>query len=263
VERAATGEVRYEFRAAVARITLARPQRANALSRDVMAAMVECLERAANDSRVRVVEITGAGSVFCAGADLKEVASGTEHSRLGPVPMRGVHRNVLEALLEMPVPTLALVNGPAVAGGCELALACDLRIASENAFFQLPEAKRGLAANFATAVLADIVPRGIAAEWLFTGRRVGVDVALRWGLVNRVASAADLAAAAAELVGDIAGNAPLSLRRMKEMMVKSTGLPVPVALRLGTLGPSPYLSADRFEGAAAFFEKRPPNWEGR
>lgn len=263
VENAASNDVRYELRGAVARITLARAQRANALCRAVMVAIVEFLERAADDSRVRVVEITGAGSVFCAGADLKEPVPSAEESRLGPVPMRGVSRNVLEVLLEMPVPTVALVNGPAVAGGCELTLACDLRIVSSDAFFQLPEAKRGLAANFATAVLAGIVPRGIAAEWLFTGRRVSAEEALKWGLANRVVSATELSAAADTLVAEISENAPLSLRRMKEMMVKSWGIPVPVALRLGTLGPSPYLSADRVEGASAFFDKRTPQWEGR
>jgi enoyl-CoA hydratase/carnithine racemase len=263
VEHATSNDVRYELRDAVARLTLVRPQRANALSTAVTWAMVEFLERAANDPRVRVVEITGAGSVFCAGIDLTEPVPAAEESRLGPVPMRGVGRNVLEVLLEMPVPTLALVNGPAVAGGCELALACDLRVVSTDAFFQLPEAKRGLAANFATVVLAGIVPRGIAAEWLFTGKRVSAEEALRWGLANRIANATDLAATAAALVAEISENAPLSLRRMKEMMVKSWGMPLPVALRLGTLGPSPYLSADRFEGVSAFFDKRAPQWQGR
>ncbi|MFD2421415.1 enoyl-CoA hydratase/isomerase family protein [Amycolatopsis pigmentata] len=256
-------DVHYTVSGGTARITICRPERANALSNDVLVGLVEHLERAAGDNAVRVVAITGEGAVFCAGRDLKEESGGSGNGAFSPLPMRGVHRNVLEVLLEVPKPTLAIVNGPAVAGGCELALACDLRVVSDQAFFQLPEAKRGLAANFASVVLAGMVPRGVAAEWLFTGRRIPAAEAWKWGLVNRVAGPDEVARAAESLVAEIVDNAPLSLQRMKEMMVKSVGLPVPAALRIGSLGSNPYSSLDRAEGARAYFEKRAPQWEGR
>lgn len=255
--------VHYAVENRVARISLDRPAHANAISYDVMLGIIRGVELAAEDPAVTLVQIAGTGTVFSSGRDMKEASVVDRSPEFSRTLMKGMYRNLFETLVESPKPTMAVVNGPAVAAGAELALACDLRILADDAFLQLPEARRGVAANFGTIVLSQIAPRALAAEWLFTGRRIPSDEALRFGLVNRVVARDELSAAAEELAGQITANAPLSLRRMKESMTKSWGVPLPTALRLGTLGPNPYLSEDREEGARAFFERRDPEWSGR
>lgn len=255
--------VHYSAEDGVARLEVDRPDHANAISYDVMLGIIRGVETAADDPAVSLVQVTGAGTVFSSGRDMKEAGVVDRSPEFSRTLMKGMYRNLFEVLVESPKPTMAIVNGPAVAAGAELALACDIRILAAEAYLQLPEARRGVAANFGTIVLSQIAPRALAAEWLFTGRRILAEEALRFGLVNRVVPRAELAASAADLAGQIAANAPLSLRRMKESMTKSWGIPLPTALRLGTLGPNPYLSEDREEGARAFFERRDPEWSGR
>ena len=171
-------------------------------------------------------------------------------------------RTVFEVVTETPVPIIAALTGAAVAGGFELALACDLRIAAPGIRMGLPEATIGLAANFGSVVLPKRIPMGIAMELLLTGEYVTSEVAERWGLVNRIVPRDDVLPEALRLAEKIAANAPLSVRRMKETAVKGLELPLWQALRLD-VGPNPYLSEDRREGIAAYLEKRPPRWTGR
>jgi len=178
------------------------------------------------------------------------------------VPMTGRYRNVFESVLETYKPTIAALNGPALAGGCELALACDLRLAADHAFLGMPEVKIGMGANFASVLLPRLVPRAIALEMLYTGETISAQDALRHGLVNRVVPKAELADATERFVRGIVANAPLTLRRYKEMSTKGWELSVHAALRLNA-GPNPYLSEDREEGIRARLEKRPPRWKGR
>ena len=242
-------------------LILDRPERRNALSTALQADLVEQFLSLAADG-VRAVVLTGNGPAFCAGFDLKEIRAADERGERFRPPMNRPARNLFEVLTETPVPVIAALNGAAVAGGFELALACDIRIAAPGIRLGLPEAQIGMGANFGSVVLPKRVPMGIALEMLLTGDYVSSEYAERWGLVNRVVEPADVLPTALRLAERIAANAPLSVRRMKETAVKGLELPLWQALRLD-VGPNPYLSEDRAEGIAAYLEKRPPRWTGR
>jgi enoyl-CoA hydratase len=176
--------------------------------------------------------------------------------------MKRPARSLFEVVTETWVPTIAALNGATVAGGLELALACDIRLAAPGIPMGLPEATIGMGANFGSVVLPRRLPTGLAMELLFTGETITSEEAERWGLVNRVVPIDRLLDEAVALAERIAANAPVSVRRMKETAVKTAELPLWQALRLD-VGPDPYTSEDRAEGIAARLEKRPPRWRGR
>ena len=258
--------VLYEQKGAVSYITINRPDRMNALGHDVRRDLIDAFSKVRYDPSVRVAIITGAGErAFCAGGDLKEhkeiferkpVRVGPDYGALDEPP------NSSTIALETYKPLIAAVNGFALAGGCELAVACDIRIASENASFAVTEAKVGRGANFASVMLQNVIPRGFAMQMLFTGEPISAREALRIGLVNQVVPLPDLLTTAGTLAEKIAQNAPVSLRRIKELSIKSLGTPLFFALKMAP-GPSPYETEDAREGAKAFAEKRTPMWKGK
>jgi enoyl-CoA hydratase len=271
-----------EVRDRVAYATLDRPERLNALSVGLTNDLVDAFDAFSTDPDIWAVLLTSTGErAFSAGADLKEMGQNVmgqrtaaaedgdedgeparRRRRAGTVPMTGPRRNFFEVILECSKPTVAAMFGWAMGGGCELGLACDVRIAADDLRIGMPETKRGLGANFGSVVLPRVVPLGLAYQMLYTGEPLTAEEALRWGLVQSVVPRSELTERAEALVRSIVANAPLTNQRYKAMVGKGRDLPVAAALRLN-VGPNPYLSEDRKEGVAAFLERRSPNWQAR
>jgi enoyl-CoA hydratase/carnithine racemase len=238
-------------------ITINRPEVRNAINlataEALAAALVELDERADVTAGV----LTGAGSTFCAGMDLKAFLAGERPS----VPGRG-----FAGIVEQPPskPLIAAVEGAALAGGFEIALACDLIVAAETAFFGLPEVKRGLvAAGGGLLRLPERVPFHVAMEWALTGTMVSASMAKDVFLVSRVTPEGESLNAALELARMIAANGPLAVLATKKILVQSRDWPDNEAFRRQSEISEPVRSSeDAREGALAFTEKRPPQWRG-
>lgn len=244
----------------VCTITLNRPEKRNALTTDMIALLHAAVERVAASSDVRTLVLRGNGQAFCAGLDLRELAAQREAGRVETHTLE----EVLRTLEHCPMPTIAAVQGDAVAGGCELALHCDLLIAADNARFAMPLARIGISVPVAlTWKLVDTIGASATKELLFTGEPLAADAALDRGLINRVVPAAQLGTAVRDLAGQIARNAPLSLRAMKAYVQRATD--AKRAHRrddLDALFQQVQASEDAKEGLAAQRERRAPVFRG-
>lgn len=245
-------------------VTLNRPDKRNAIddvTRDALAAAFADLDQ---DGAIRVAILTGAGAAFCAGVDLATPGNVAAQSANVATPI--VSRPRLSAPLEnFSKPAIAALNGVAVGGGLELALACDIRIAATGARFGLPEVKIGsLPGSGGTQRLAGTVGRSVAAQMLFTGEMISAEQALAAGLISEVLAPDVLLERAWALARTIAANAPLSLVAIKKAFRAATDQPLAAGFELErALYGALTLSEDRAEGRAAFREKRKPEFKGR
>ena len=247
----------------IATLTLNRPDALNAISRQLAAELLATCQALTERADVWAVIVTGAGErAFCAGADLKE-------RRMLAPEERAAHTAAIEvtaeALADLPMPTIAAVRGFALAGGAELAIACDLRVAADDATFGFPEVKIGIFPGAGGALrLPRIVGSGAARDLLFTGRQVTAAEAFRLGLVDRLAPADSVLEAAGALAASIAANAPLAVRAVKRALEESLGTPPADARRaVNALRGALDATSDYEEGLAAFAERREPRFTGR
>lgn len=247
----------------IATVTLNRPHALNAINRALAQELSAACRRLRDRVDVRVAIVTGAGDrAFCAGADLRE--------RGGMTPReRNAHRADIEAAAEdlanLPMPTIAAVRGYALAGGTELAIACDLRVAATDAIFGVPEVKIGIFPGAGGVLrLPPLIGLGNARDLLFTGRHVSADEAASMGLITRLVTPEDLLPAAREIAVQIAANAPLALRAVKDALRVSNGLPAPQARsEVNQRRMALDDTADYDEGLRAFGEKRQPKFTGQ
>jgi enoyl-CoA hydratase/carnithine racemase len=246
---------------AISTITLNRPDKRNAMSGALMTALGEAVRAAAANPAVRVVVIRGAGPAFCAGLDLDELAEPREAGALDDVLVDAV----LAPLEACPKPTIAMVHGDAIAGGCELALHCDLRIAAAEARFGMPVARLGLAAPYPlTLKLVETIGAAATKEMLFTGEMIDAARAFDLGMVGRVVASANLEAAVAALAATIAGNAPIAVHAMKEYVRRASRALTAIPHQdLDGFADRIRQSADLKEGLLARREKRRPVFSGR
>ncbi len=247
----------------VAEVVLDRPHAMNAISTSLAQQLTEACTEVAADRRVRAVVLSAAGTrAFCVGADLKERAAMTDADLLA---QRLVFRAAFGAVLGLPQPAIAAVQGFALGGGCELALSCDLIVADQSAEFGLPESTVGLVPGGGGTQLAlRRLGPGRAADLIFTGRRVGAAEAERLGLADRLVPEGTAASHALALARSIAANSPVSVMNAKRSLRLGAGLDLAAGLEIEDAAwRAAAFSGDRKEGIAAFVAKRKPQWPGK
>ena len=252
-----------EKKNAIAYVTVNRPKVLNALNVATMAELGSAFEEIKSDASIRVAILTGAGEkAFVAGADIGELAkldadSGKEFARRGQA--------VFDLIENLGKPVIACINGFALGGGCELALACTIRLASENAKLGQPEVKLGLIPGYGgTQRLARLVGKGRAMHMVLSGETITAQEAHRIGLVNEVTAAAELLPRAEAIAAKIIANAPLAVRYAMEAVNKGMEMPLAEGLKLeADLFGACCSTEDKKEGTAAFLEKRPAGFKGK
>ena len=255
--------IHVERRESVTIVTLNRPEKLNALSRETIAALSAAFKNFESDSELRAVILTGAGDrAFSAGTDISELIHvGADEAE--SIAERG--QQLCNQIEQSPVPVIGAINGIAAGGGCELALACHLRIATRNARFSLPETKLGIIPGYGgTQRMTRELGRARALELILTSGIINAEDALQLGLVNRVVPSGELSTAAEALAGEIAQLAPLAIRACLKAVVVGTELPLEEGLALeAKLFASLFATEDMREGTRAFLEKRKPVFKGK
>jgi enoyl-CoA hydratase len=247
----------------IARITFNRPAVLNALNSKTLRELGDCLDEVRRDDAIRALILTGAGEkAFVAGADINELAQrtavdGRDFALYG--------QEIFHRLESLGKPSIAAINGFALGGGCELALACTIRIASRSAKLGQPEVKLGIVPGYGgTQRLARLCGHGIAHEMILTGEMITAEEALRIGLVNRVVEPSELLGVAESIATKIAANAPLAVKYAMDAIERGAEMPQQEGLFLeATLFGLSCATDDMREGTRAFLEKRPPKFQGR
>lgn len=244
-------------------LTVNRPKALNALNAATLAEIADAVARIAGDPDARVLLVTGMGDkAFVAGADISAMQS---MSTLEAQAFSEQGTRVMQAVEALPIPVIALVNGYALGGGCELAMACDWIVASERAVFGQPEVSLGIPPGFGgTQRLARLIGRALAMELVTTGRQIKADEALRVGLANIVVAPEKLAEKGLELARLIASKGPIAVRVSKQAIQRGLDVDLANGCVLETsLFAFAFGTADRKEGMTAFLEKRPPKFNGK
>lgn len=256
----------FETRGETALLTLNRPDQRNALSEALLAELLAAFEALGQADDVKAVVVTGAGPVFCAGHDLKEMTArrgDADRGRAYYTKIMGLCSRMMQAVMGCPKPVIAAVQGPATAAGCQLVASCDLAVASEAATFCTPGVHIGLFCSTPMIALSRNVSRKHAMEMLLLGDNVGAARAYEMGLVNRVAPAADVLGAALELAAKIGEKSPAVVKIGKEAFYRQIEMPVAKAYDYASeVMVANMLHRDAEEGIGAFLEKRPPHWSG-
>lgn len=256
--------VLFEVADGIATITLNRSEAMNTMSRDLSEGLADALRRVRDDDAVRVAILTGNGRAFCAGADLRE-RNATGRGFNNPADVFAASPSGGIGAVDAKKPIIAAVNGYCLGGGFEMALTCDLRIASEAAVFGLPEITFGFFPGGGGPVrLPRFIPQAMAAEIVLLGERFDAATALRYGIISRVTPPDLLMATAHSMAARIAGFAPVAVRAVTELMHAQGDLPLERALRLGSsLRWIVGQTEDAREGPRAFVEKREPQFKGQ
>jgi len=258
---AAWQHLTFELEGNLAVVTLNRPQRRNALSLDLMPELIRCFDEIGKNGEIRVVILRAAGKVFCSGHDLSEMTGRdiNEYRRIFDVCTE-----LMQKIQSIPQPVIAEVQGIATAAGCQLVATCDLAIASDQAAFATPGVKIGLFCTTPMVALSRAIGRKRALEMLYTGDMVDAKTAAEWGLVNRVAPAAELAAETRKLAARIADASSLVIGIGKQAFYTQIDLDQPKAYAYAKEVMSMNaLAADAQEGISAFLGKRPACWIGK
>ncbi len=254
--------VRYESRKPAVVLTLNRPDRRNALSRDLIAALTEAFGRARDDAAVRCVILTSAGNAFCAGMDLAELQESLTAGKGQQAPVWDDAlrlAKLYDLIYTLPKPTIAAVNGAAVAGGAGLVSACDLAVAVPEARFGYPEVRRGLVAAMVMPHLLRHVGERMARYLLLTGELIDAEEACRVGFINAVAPAEQLLTRALTWAHSLAEGGPNALARTKELLQLFSRQAVGLG-EAAKASAAPRLSEECKQGLEAFFNKRPAPW---
>ena len=244
----------------IVRLTLNRPEKRNALSRDLLTQLRETLDQLAADATARVVVLAASGSVFCSGHDLGEMLGCKESAYH---ELFALCSHVMQQLRRLPQPVIARVQGVATAAGCQLVAACDLAVAADTARFATPGVKIGLFCTTPMVPLVRAIPAKPALEMLLTGEPITAQRAYELGLVNRVVPAAGLDAAVDALAQAIIASSPLTIRLGKAAFYDQLALDEPTAYQRATaVMTDNALRNDAQEGISAFLQKRRPTWTG-